>query len=55
MIRRWFWGPYSPLGLIVAGLVALADQGNKLWMLYVYDIGSKQPVAVTPFFDLDLP
>lgn len=54
MIRRWFWGPYSPLGLIVAGLVALADQGNKLWMLYVFDIGSKQPVAVTPFFDLIL-
>jgi signal peptidase II len=54
MIRRWLWGPYSPLGLIVAGLVALADQGNKLWMLYVFDIGSKQPVAVTPFFDLIL-
>lgn len=54
MSRRWLWGPYSPLGLIVAALVAFADQGNKLWMLYVYDIGSKQPVAVTPFFDLIL-
>ena len=54
MTRRWLWGPYSPLGLIVAALVALADQGNKIWMLYVYDIGSKQPVAVAPFFDLIL-
>ena len=54
MIRRWLWGPYSPLGFVVGALTVLADQGNKRWMLYVYDIGSKQPVAVTPFFDLIL-
>ncbi|MEM7399467.1 MAG: signal peptidase II [Pseudomonadota bacterium] len=54
MLRRWLWGPYSPLGLSVALLALLADQGNKLWMLYVFDIGSKQPVEVTPFFDLIL-
>lgn len=54
MLRRWFWGPYSPLGLLVALATLVADQGNKLWMLYVYDIGSKQPVEVTPFFDLIL-
>lgn len=54
MLRRWFWGPYSPLGLLVALATLVADQGNKLWMLYVYDIGTKQPVEVTPFFDLIL-
>ncbi|MDJ0514298.1 MAG: signal peptidase II [Methyloceanibacter sp.] len=54
MLRRWLWGPYSPLGLSVALLALLADQGNKLWMLYVFDIGSRQPVEVTPFFDLIL-
>lgn len=54
MLRHWFWGPYSPLGLIVASLTLIADQGNKLWMIYVYDIGTKQPVTLTPFFDLIL-
>ncbi|ODR95291.1 signal peptidase II [Methyloceanibacter stevinii] len=54
MLRHWFWGPYSPLGLLVALATLVADQGNKLWMLYVYDIGTKQPVEVTPFFDLIL-
>jgi len=54
MLRHWFWGPYSPLGLIVALLTLIADQGNKLWMIYVYDIGTKQPVTLTPFFDLIL-
>ena len=54
MLRHWFWGPYSPLGLLVALATLVADQGNKLWKLYVYDIGAKQPVKVTPFFDLIL-
>ena len=54
MLRHWFWGPYSPLGLIVALLTLLADQGHKAWMLYVYDIGAKGTVTLTPFFDLVL-
>lgn len=54
MIRHWLWGPYSPLGLVVATLIAVIDQAHKAWMLYVYDIGAKQVVAVTPFFDLIL-
>jgi signal peptidase II len=54
MLRHWLWGPYSPLGFIVALLTLLADQGNKLWMLHVYDIGAKQTVTLTPFFDLVL-
>ena len=54
MLRSWFWGAHSPLGLIVALITLVADQGNKVWMLYVYDIGTKEPVYLTPFFDLIL-
>jgi signal peptidase II len=54
MPRAWLWGPLSPLGLGVALATAVIDQAHKAWMLYVYDIGAKTPVAVTPFFDLVL-
>jgi signal peptidase II len=46
----------SPLrpGLI-AGIVTLVlDQASKLWLLYVFDIGHRGTVRVTPFFDLAL-
>jgi signal peptidase II len=34
-------------------LVALAvDQASKLWLLYVFDLGRRGVVRVTPFFDL---
>ena len=52
--RHWLWGPLSPLGLGLAALVVLADQAHKAWMLYVYDIGAKGTVTLTPFFDLVL-
>jgi signal peptidase II len=51
---RHLWGPMSPLGLGIATLVLLADQLHKAWMLYVYDIGAKGTVTLTPFFDLVL-
>jgi signal peptidase II len=54
MLRRWFWAPLSPLGLTVAALVIIVDQAQKAWMLYVYDIGAKGVVTVTPFLDLVL-
>jgi signal peptidase II len=38
---------------IVAALVALAvDQASKLWLLYVFELGRRGAVRVTPFFDL---
>ncbi|MFN3889332.1 MAG: signal peptidase II [Beijerinckiaceae bacterium] len=40
------------LGLWTAGLILLADQVHKHWMLFVYDIAARQPVRITPFFDL---
>jgi signal peptidase II len=51
---RWFWGPLSSLGLGVAALTLLIDQAHKAWMLYVYGIGAKGVVTLTPFFDLVL-
>lgn len=54
MVARWLWGPLSPLGLTLAALTVLADQAHKAWMLYVYDIGAKGTVTLTPFFDLVL-
>jgi signal peptidase II len=51
---RNFWGPLSPLGLGIAAVVLLVDQAHKAWMLYVYDIGAKGVVRLTPFFDLVL-
>ena len=40
------------LGGASAFLMLLVDQAHKLWMLNVYDITSRQPVRVLPFFDL---
>jgi signal peptidase II len=46
----------SPLrpGLIAAIVTLLLDQASKLWLLYVFDIGHRGTVQVTPFFDLVL-
>ena len=48
------WGRFSGLGLGVALSIAAIDQASKLWLLYVYDIGAKIPVRLTPFLDLVL-
>jgi signal peptidase II len=47
-----FWGPLTRLGLSVAALCALADQALKLWLVYGYELGARQPVELTPFLDL---
>jgi signal peptidase II len=40
---------------IVAALAVLAlDQASKLWLLFVFDIGHRGAVRLTPFFDLVL-
>jgi len=46
----------SPLrpGLIAAIVTLALDQASKLWLLYVFDIGHRGTVKVTPFFDLVL-
>ena len=46
----------SPLrrGVIAALVTLVLDQASKLWLLYVFDIGHRGTVKVTPFFDLVL-
>ncbi|MEI9922700.1 MAG: signal peptidase II [Bradyrhizobium sp.] len=40
---------------VIAAIVALAlDQTSKLWLLFVFDIGHRGAVKLTPFLDLVL-
>ena len=41
-------------GVIAAVAVIVLDQAAKLWLLFVFDIGHRGAVSVTPFFDLVL-
>src|SRR5690348_3120495 len=41
-------------GIIVAITTLLVDQTSKLWLLYVLDIGHRDPIRVTSFLDLVL-
>ena len=41
-------------GSIAALLALLIDQASKQWLLFHYDIASKQPVRVTAFLDIVL-
>jgi signal peptidase II len=42
------------LGIISAIATLVLDQASKLWLLYVFDIGHRGTVRITPFFDLVL-
>ena len=48
------WGRLTGLGLAVAAATAAIDQASKLWLLYVFDIGARTPVRLTPFLDISL-
>lgn len=48
------WGALSVLGLAFAALAFGVDQTFKWWMLHVFDIEARQPVALLPVFDLVL-
>jgi signal peptidase II len=50
----YLYGPLTRFGVLVAILVTAADQGVKLWLLFVFDLGAKAPVHLGPFFDLVL-
>ena len=52
LMRLRLWSSLSPLVLGLAALVFVVDQGHKFWMIDVYDIAGRAPVAVTSFFDL---
>ena len=46
----------SPLraGLIAAVITLIADQASKNWLVHVFDLAHRDPVRLTPFFDLVL-
>ena len=46
----------SPLraGLIAAVVTLIADQASKFWLVHVFDLAHRDPVRLTPFFDLVL-
>ncbi len=41
-------------GIVAAIAALILDQASKLWLLFVFDIGRRGAVKVTPFFDLVL-
>jgi signal peptidase II len=47
-------GRFTRLGLAVAAVIFIVDQLHKWWMLGPFDIAARQPVRVTPFFELVL-
>jgi signal peptidase II len=42
------------LYIAVLLLTLVLDQASKLWLFYVVDIAARQPIEVTPFFNLIL-
>jgi signal peptidase II len=46
--------PAVRFGIIAAVIALVADQASKLWLLFVFDIGHRGAVSITPFFDLVL-
>jgi len=47
-------GPMTRLGVVTALLAAAADQAVKLWLLFVFDLGSRGQVHLAPFVDFVL-
>ncbi len=41
-------------GILAAVIALVLDQASKLWLLYVFELGRRGVVKVTPFFDLVL-
>jgi signal peptidase II len=40
------------LGLLMMAASLIADQANKLWLIFVFGIEARQPLRVTSFFDI---
>jgi len=53
-IRGHAMTPLLAPGVIAAIAVLALDQASKLWLLFVFGIGHRGAVKVTPFFDLVL-
>jgi signal peptidase II len=44
--------PRLRTGVVTAVAAVALDQASKLWLLFVFDLGHRGAVEVTPFFDL---
>ena len=53
-MRARLFGPMSANGLTLALITIVLDQGQKVWTLFVYGIADRQPIHLTPFFDIVL-
>jgi signal peptidase II len=53
-LRVRLWGPLSALGLAFALASFAIDQAFKWWMLHIFDIEARQPIALLPVFDIVL-
>jgi len=52
--NSYAWGRLSALGVTVAALTCLLDQGSKFWLLYNFNLGDRGRFGLTPFVDLVL-
>jgi signal peptidase II len=52
--RLMLWGSLTRFGLAVALAGAAVDQAVKLWLIFVFDLGSRGVVTLAPFLDLVL-
>jgi signal peptidase II len=52
--NNYLRGPLTRLGLATAVVALALDQALKLWLLFVFDLGAKDTVALTPFAALVL-
>ena len=48
------WGPLTRFALAAALVATAVDQAVKLWLLFVFDLGARGIVMLTPFLDLVL-
>jgi signal peptidase II len=48
------WGRLTPFALVIALLAAAVDQAVKLYLLFIFDLGARGIVTLTPFLDLVL-
>jgi signal peptidase II len=52
--RPFIWGSLSVVALAFAAIGFALDQSFKWWLFNIYDIASRTPVGLLPFFDLVL-
>ncbi len=51
LFSQWLWGPLSRLGLCVAAITFVLDQGHKWWMIAHVGMVEGQTIPVAGFFD----